>query len=364
MKNFFDKCISSEFDNSCYFGYFVLVFGLFVLLSNLYAFLKMTKYYGKMNFENTILLLSLIQSIILLFQMILSYEFFECLFIFIQILSMTLINYKFEKISIGYINIKYSLLNKVILGINIIYLIIYFTLLIPQYVKNLFYLNIFYFILEIFSSFYLKYHCSIFLNLIKQDKKKLKEKKEQKDNLVENNKNLENFIGINMIGEGLFYLIKKRQLSLIYFSNLLLSIIEFILDIIFNFHEQISSHLYLIFYIDFFVYFIHNIIIFISFYWMVRKQYISNNEKNIIANEVKNENLIDEKFIEEEESHIEEENKRITKYLNDEKNSSRATKNKIIGGKINDNDNDSIRKQSSRNSTFDENDNTNTQNIV
>lgn len=65
----------------------------------------MTNYYGKMNFENTLLLLSSIQSILLLIEIIISKNILISFFIFIQILSMCLINFKFKKISLGFITI-------------------------------------------------------------------------------------------------------------------------------------------------------------------------------------------------------------------------------------------------------------------
>ena len=73
--------------------------------------------------------------------------------------------------------------------------------------------------------------------------------------------------------------------------------------------------------------------------------------------------MIDEKFIEEEEIHIEEENKRITKYLNDEKNSYRVN-NGSIEIKISEADKGSIQRKPSRNSSFDENVQINNLNVI
>ena len=58
---------------------------------------------------------------------------------------------------------------------------------------------------------------------------------------------------------------------------------------------------YLVNYLYHFIFFIHNSIIFICFYWIVREQYSSNLETNIIGNkEEKKEKLIDKQFIKEE----------------------------------------------------------------
>ena len=61
MRGFYSKCFTSNFENFCYFCFLDLLFGLFLLIFNIFAFAQMTKYYGKMNFENTMILLSSIQ---------------------------------------------------------------------------------------------------------------------------------------------------------------------------------------------------------------------------------------------------------------------------------------------------------------
>ena len=163
----------SNFSNSCYSGFFVLFFGFLLFILNLFAFIKMTNYYGKMNFENTLLLLSSIQSILLLIEIIISKNILISFFIFIQILSMCLINFKFKKISLGFINLKYNNLTKIVVIINAIYLFIFISVFITIFfffeeMKNiLFYLSIFYYLLEIFSSCLLSYNCCVFLQIIK-----------------------------------------------------------------------------------------------------------------------------------------------------------------------------------------------------
>ena len=70
METFLNKCIVSDFEKSCYEGYAILFIGFIIIIFNIIAFIKMTKYYGKMNFENTVLLLSFVQSTTLFIQMI------------------------------------------------------------------------------------------------------------------------------------------------------------------------------------------------------------------------------------------------------------------------------------------------------
>ena len=365
MDDFYNKCLTSGAEKVCYAGYLFLLFGIILLISNIFAFIKMTKYYKKMNFENTILLLSSIQSLLLIVQMISSKNYFMSIFLFIQIMDMCLINKKFKKISEGFIDIKFAKVTTFILIIDIIYFIIFIISYESTYTflssLNLFYLNIFYYLLEIGTSFFLAYHCRKFLEYIKQDKPN--EKKENNDNKVEiNKKPIEKkksdklLVVNNKTADELFYLIKKLQLSLLYLSNILCSFLEFIFDIILNFVDFSKNYHYLINYIYHFIFFIHNSIIFICFYWIIRKQYSSNLEKNILSNkEEQTENLIDDQYIKNEESSIIEENKRISGYLDDDKNKGKenvVNKKKII-------------RKISRNSTFDENEDfINTPNII
>ena len=374
MEKFYHKCFISDFEKICYFGYFFLLLGISLFILNFFAFIKMTKYYGKMNFENTILLLSSIQSIFILIQLIFASNYFICIFLLIQILCICLLNNKFRKISKGFITIKYEYTTKLIIIINAIYFFIYNVLHIIKLSLNLFYLNIFYFLLEICSSFVLAYHCSIFLGFI--NKNQLDKNKEEKNISNDKNndkkpedkrKNGEDFFGINMIGDGLFYLIKKKQLSLLFLANIICSFLEFIFDIILNFLDSDKSYFYLINYIYYFLFFFHNSIIFISFYWIVRRQYSSKPEKYLKKNKKKEEKLIDDQFIEGEANSIEIENKRITRYLNSDKNINRKISSESSGSEessINKrkssgncgNEKEGIIKKISRNSTFDEND--------
>ena len=360
MSTFYNKCLTFGIERVCFAGYLLLLFGIILLISNIFAFIKMTKYYGKMNFENTILLLSSIQSLLLIVQMISSENFFISIFLFIQIMDMCLINKKFKKISEGYINIKFVHVTTILLLIDIVYCFIFnIAYIFEAYLHsiNLFYLNIFYYLLEIFTSFFLAYHCRKFLGYIKEDKPK--EKKESNDKNpdinkkpIEKKKSDKLLVVNNKIGDELFYSIKKKQLSLLYLSNILCSFLEFIFEIILNFTKYSP---YLINYIYHFIFFIHNSIIFICFYWMIRIQYSSNIDNKIIGDKEENkEKLIDDKYIKEEENCIEEENKRISGYLDEDKNK----------GKENEVNKKKIVRKISRNSTFDENDEFNAPNII
>ena len=353
MEGFLSKCFLINCDKSCYLGYVFFFIGIIIMILNLFAFLKMTRYYGKMNFENTILFLSFIQSVVLLIQMISSFNILICVFFFIQILSMCLLNNKFRKISRGFITFKYEKVTKAIIAINIIYVIIYIIICILGYSLDLIYLSLFYYLLEIVTSFFLAYHCCVFLSLIKQDKSN-----ENKNTTSDVRQNTQNFLGINLIGDGLFYLIKKKQLSLLYLGNIICSFIEFIIDICKNLKPDYFYYFYFTF---FFICFIHNSNIFISFYFIIREQYSSKKEKYSYNNDIHNENIIDDKFIEEEATHIEGENKRISFYLNEDKKDNRKLSNESNEydknkRKLSDNEKEEVKRKPSRTSTFGDND--------
>jgi hypothetical protein len=309
----------------------------------------MTKYLGKMNFENTIIFLSSIQSVVLIEQMIfVQYDLLN-VFLFLQINSLCLINHKFQKISEGYFIMKYKFFNLIIFIINILFFITSIIKFLWDIIQ-LSYFEFVYIILEIFTSFFLTYYCQVYLRLIK---KRLKEDSEQK-----NIKEKDNFPGTYMAGNEIFYKIRQKQYSCLYLTNILFSFLEFIFDILLkirynnNKKEELSLN-YMDFF-SFFILFIHNSTNFMSFYWIIRKQYRFKIPEKVI----KNEELIDEKYIEDEAIHIEEENKRITKYINDDKNLKRKTSDDSSLR----NDKVSNAKISSRNSTFDENELINTLN--
>jgi len=355
METIFNLYINDNYDKKYYFGFGVLFLGILTFILNFSAFVKMTKYLGKMNFENTIILLSSIQSVVLVEQMIfLQYDLIN-VFLFLQINSLCLINHKFQKISEGYVVMKYKFFNIIIFILNILFFITSIIKFIWNIVK-LSYLEFAYIILQIFTSFFLTYYCLEYLRLIKN---RQNEDKEQKNKYI---KDKDDFPGTYMVGNELFYKIRQKQYSCLYLANILFSILEFIFDILLkikynNGYKNSEEEENLLNYIDFFAFlilFIHNSTNFMSFFWIIRKQYSFKIPEKII----KNEELIDEKYIEDEAIHIEEENQRITKYINEDKNLKRKTSDESSLK----NDKVSVAKISSRNSTFDENELINTLN--
>ena len=95
LGNFIVQCKHSIFDEGCIIGSFVSIISLIILGINIFAFIKMTKFYKKMNFENTIILLSIFQTLLLQIVLITSYDIFFEAFFLLQIFIISLIIRKF-----------------------------------------------------------------------------------------------------------------------------------------------------------------------------------------------------------------------------------------------------------------------------
>ena len=248
--NFLETCLNSSLPNICYYGFFNLLLGVIFALFNCYGFIKMTRFFHKIKFENMLLLLSLIQLILFLIAMVLVYSIFFYLFIFIQIGIILLINKKFVNLSKGFLDIKLPWLNSLIIIINIIYLvslIVLYALSLDNYISR------YYYIIELISSIMLTIYGCKFLNLIK--KKFINDKKLQTNTKTSSEnteiKNLDNFISTS--GNELFYIIKKKQLTILCLSNIIFTIIEFSIEISFIFIES-SEINHILIYVYFSIY--------------------------------------------------------------------------------------------------------------
>ena len=302
--NFLETCLNSSLPNICYYGFFNLLLGVVFAIFNCYGFIKMTRFFHKIKFENMLLLLSLIQLILFLIAMVLVYSIFFYLFIFIQIGIILLINKKFVNLSKGFLDIKLPWLNSMIIIINIIYLvslIVLYALSLDNYISR------YYYIIELISSIMLTIYGCKFLNLIK--KKFINDKKLQTNNKTSSEnteiKNLDNFISTS--GNELFYIIKKKQLTILCLSNIIFTIIEFSIEISFIFIES-SEINHILIYVYFSISLLHSIIIFFSFYWIIREQYNKSVNLSDIDSDNDDNNLIDENYIEEEIINIENQN--------------------------------------------------------
>jgi len=297
--NLYEKCIKN-FQTICAYSYATLGFGIIILILNIFAFVKMTMFYHKMNFENTLLFFSIAQSIILIIQMMISFPLLW-LFISIHILLMFYINKKFYGISHGQIKINTNQLNNIIIILDFLYIPFYLLLYFFFHQKekyNQFYCNVFYYILEICTSIFLTYHCCKFIKWINKNKS-------------------------TDIGNVLFYSIKKKQFSILPI-NIIFSFLEFIIDIFiylnYNFKFlQLNNIIYIS--IVVFVFFLHNTVVFITFYWVVGEQY-SQKKKKIKKNDNQKDiiKIIDNEFIKDYASPG---NENVEQFIYDEKNNNK-----------------------------------------
>ena len=164
--NFLVHCVKiSILDESCIIGSSVLIISIILLVLNIYAFSKMTKFYKKMNFENTIILLSIIQTILLQLVLISSYDIFFESFFLVQIFIISLIIRKF--IILAREPKTFYDKNGIFLLLNLLNIIIFF--IYPIYL-NIFkghhlYVKLFYRIFHAIATFILSYYCCYFIKL-------------------------------------------------------------------------------------------------------------------------------------------------------------------------------------------------------
>lgn len=321
--NFVRTCFESGFPNICYFAYFNLLLGFACLCLNTFAFIRMTNFYRKINFENMIMLLSLIQITIFLIHMFLIIRIILYVFTFLQTVVICLINIKFTKTSKGMVEIKFEWINILILVINAIYLIglivIYYLEILSEKNRYPYYA---YYLIELCASIILTIYCCKFLNIIKKKLYHSKEKTEGTGGTLEQesetktsskHEHIKNNIYLFRYdyqdNSELFYSFKKKQLTFLYLSNIICTVVECATEVgLLICIESSLNIIQLITYIHFLVTLFHNIIIFFAFFWIVRNNFNINKQVVDNTNSINEEGLIDDNFIEQEVKKIETQN--------------------------------------------------------
>ena len=145
----------------------VFIISIILLVLNIYAFLKWQNLINKkvVNFENTIILLSIIQTILLQLVLISSYDIFFESFFLVQIFIISLIIRKFIILAIEPKTFYDK--NGIFLLLNLLNVIIFF--IYPIYL-NIFkghhlYVKLFYRIFHAITTFILSYYCCYFIKL-------------------------------------------------------------------------------------------------------------------------------------------------------------------------------------------------------
>lgn len=344
--DFIGKCLTSGYQKICYFGYIDLFIGVLFLAFNIYGFIKMTIFFRKLNFENLVILLSIIILIVSLIDIIVDSRIVIYISIFIRIGIISLINFKFTSISKGLVEIKYTWINTFVFIINVLYLI---ALIILKVLNKDDYVSYPYYLIELFAAIILTVYCCKFLHIIKNklyylnakqkegnkiikensnnlDKKEVKEKettvsvKSHLSNI--DHKNTYVIFSYNIqSGDELFYAFKKKQLTLLYLANILCTVFECACEIFFLIFIDGDKHDFFIFFF-FLISLLHNIVIFFCFFWIVRKNYNRTDIVPIDNDEIDDEGLIDDNFIAQEVKEVQKLDtiRKLSNFDNNDKN--------------------------------------------
>ena len=340
-QNFIDKCNNvSLSDESCIMGTIIFTISFIPLFSNVYAFVKMTMFYKKLNFENAIILISAIEIFILEFAITTSLDIFLQLFFCIQITTISLLIKKFSNLikemkSIFKNNIFFILVNVINTIIIVLYIVF---MIIPE--NNIYVINLLYKIFYFSSTCILSYSCIFMNSLISKHKQEFIDNYDSffDPNLLLNIDNTDmSDLGsiVNLTNDGVksnsdksnaigndseskidrerkgeqFYHIKKKQNRCLYIINLLCSSIELSFTIIryFILHDDFLEDKFKIipltlvseifFYVYIFICFVNVSVIFFCFYYYIRRQY-SRDPK--VFKKRPSKKIIDEAFIEEQ----------------------------------------------------------------
>lgn len=345
--NFIIQCKDiSILDESCILGCSVLIISLILLWVNLLAFTKMTKFYKKMNFENTIILLSIIQTIILQSVLITSYDLFFEGFFLVQIFIITLIIRKFIILAIE--PKTFFDKNCIFLILNILNFVLF--LIYPIYLQifkgHHLYVKLFYRIFHAITTCILSYYCCFFINLTAKYKENYiksyyflyeanistHDSSDKSIPNVNNNDNNNKNAKENKKGE-VFYRKKKKQIRYLYTVNLLCAFVEILFTITRNFilHEHYLENDFktipnstsgdIIYYIYLIICFLNVSVNYLCFYYFIRHQY-SRTKKYVKKPEKK---VLDENFIEKQEDIKKSNNPEVNAFLF---NNSSAAQNK------------------------------------
>ena len=286
----FDIC-NNSINQQCIYSVFLLIFSIIFLLFNLMGFIKMTKIYQKLVYENMILLSCFFQTLIIIIILFINKEYCFDFFYFIQLSMIISILKNFIKLLFKIDNNNYCFLFNIYMLsiINICFLLlmlyIYFIYKENDNFDNLKKIvQLTYRICYMIINFLLTIFGYKLLNLLNKKKKKSKSKnkddknrisnnsnninnslfnnnnfniniseinnsnllnesnnkrdsnfsKENNNNNYSNNTSHKNSVILNIYNTG-FYITKKKQIFLIITLNLTCSIFQFIFNLIKNF---------------------------------------------------------------------------------------------------------------------------------
>lgn len=340
--NLFEKCVSDSFISlNCILGTSTFVFSILIISFDCYGFYKLAKYFHKINFETSLILMNIIQLLIIQFLIITSYEILVEFFNLVQIGMLTWIIRKFN------ILLKKPLSsfkrNRLFIFFNIINfsLIIYYTV---EIIVDTSY-DFLYPIILIHTSFSLLcasiltiYSCSLLAKIKKinkTEKQNLEVIFDSSDELPNSNENLliqKTEEVSKKENDFIFYHKRENQIKPLYKINLVCTFLQlsFILTVLIipniNFKKESykvipETTLSQIFYYVYIIVCIINAFTnFFCFFWRIKSQYKTNIKKSIIRK--KRETIMDSGYLKREEIKIEkgeEDTKKIENIIEKEK---------------------------------------------
>ena len=340
--NLFEKCVSDSFISlNCILGTSTFVFSILIISFDCYGFYKLAKYFHKINFETSLILMNIIQLLIIQFLIITSYEILVEFFNLVQIGMLTWIIRKFN------ILLKKPLSsfkrNRLFIFFNIINfsLIIYYTV---EIIVDTSY-DFLYPIILIHTSFSLLcasiltiYSCSLLAKIKKinkTEKQNLEVIFDSSDELPNSNENLliqKTEEVSKKENDFIFYHKRENQIKPLYKINLVCTFLQlsFILTVLFipniNFKKESykvipETTLSQIFYYVYIIVCIINAFTnFFCFFWRIKSQYKTNIKKSIFRK--KRETIMDSGYLKREEIKIEkgeEDTKKIENIIEKEK---------------------------------------------
>ena len=340
--NLFEKCVSDSFISlNCILGTSTFVFSILIISFDCYGFYKLAKYFHKINFETSLILMNIIQLLIIQFLIITSYEILVEFFNLAQIGMLTWIIRKFN------ILLKKPLSsfkrNRLFIFFNIINfsLIIYYTV---EIIVDTSY-DFLYPIILIHTSFSLLcasiltiYSCSLLAKIKKinkTEKQNLEVIFDSSDELPNSNENLliqKTEEVSKKENDFIFYHKRENQIKPLYKINLVCTFLQlsFILTVLIipniNFKKESykvipETTLSQIFYYVYIIVCIINAFTnFFCFFWRIKSQYKTNIKKSIIRK--KRETMMDSGYLKREEIKIEkgeEDTKKIENIIEKEK---------------------------------------------
>ena len=335
--NLIEICLEESFQNlNCILGTSEIFISIVFIFYTTLGLIKMLKYYGTMNFETSLLLMTVIQIILLDIIVVIAHDLLLECFFFIQVIDISLTIRKFiilTKSSKGAFleNFIFIVINLTNIIIFILYILSSLGLFYSdEHKTNMIYSiiqssnRIFYFIISILLSYLCR--CAIKkLKIFEQKNQKFELNLKNKESL--GNKSTKLMVSFNN-NEWMFFTIRERQIVPLYIINLICSFIQmiFILSMHYlldNFFERnkkikiLKSEGYFIYYFYLFICYLNALINYFCYFYIVKDQYeekVLNKQKKKKKNNVLSDNDILNETI-----HKDEEEKEISIIMEDGK---------------------------------------------